>query len=140
MEVIEMKTVVCMVAIRKTRRGKEILLVRNENVWMFPGGKPKMGEGEKECLIRELEVEELPGIKLKIGTRYCSIISRRARKGDKIRVIAYVGTVEGPLAPDSELTSARWLVLHPNLRKSGLCKVVGTVPHVIAMLKKDGLL
>ena len=41
-----------------------ILLVKNENIWILPGGKPEESEPDLECLCREVS-EELSGTKLK---------------------------------------------------------------------------
>ena len=46
------------------KRGK-ILLVRRcvDGLWMFPGGRRRSQESEKDCVRREIR-EELPGLKL----------------------------------------------------------------------------
>jgi len=48
-----------------SRSRREILLVRerrNNNVWIFPGGRLEKGETPEECLVREIE-EELPDLR-----------------------------------------------------------------------------
>jgi len=47
-----------------TKRGK-VLLVRRcvDGLWMFPAGRRRPGEDDKECLRREI-AEELPKLKL----------------------------------------------------------------------------
>ena len=46
-------------------KGERVLLVRRkrDRLWMFPGGRKRSGETEKQCLRREIK-EELPKLKL----------------------------------------------------------------------------
>ena len=46
-------------------KGERVLLVRRkrDRLWMFPGGRKRRGETEKQCLRREIK-EELPKLKL----------------------------------------------------------------------------
>jgi 8-oxo-dGTP diphosphatase len=47
------------------KRGRVLLVRRRrDGLWMFPGGRRRVGESEKRCLRREIK-EELP--KLKVG-------------------------------------------------------------------------
>lgn len=47
------------------RKGRVLLVRRRrDRLWMFPGGRRRVGESERKCLRRELG-EELP--KLKVG-------------------------------------------------------------------------
>lgn len=46
------------------KRGKVLLVRRRvDGLWMFPGGRKRPGEDDKECLRREI-AEELPKLKL----------------------------------------------------------------------------
>lgn len=46
------------------KRGKVLLVRRKrDRLWMFPGGRKRGRETEKECLRREIK-EELPKLKL----------------------------------------------------------------------------
>ena len=46
-------------------RGSKVLLVRRrrDRLWMFPGGRKRARESEKDCLHREIK-EELPKLRL----------------------------------------------------------------------------
>jgi 8-oxo-dGTP diphosphatase len=46
-------------------KGGRVLLVRrrSDRRWMFPGGRKRTGESEKQCLRREIK-EELPKLRL----------------------------------------------------------------------------
>ena len=47
-----------------SRKGRVLLVRRRrDNLWMFPGGRKRGKETEKQCLRREIK-EELPNIKL----------------------------------------------------------------------------
>jgi len=46
------------------KRGKVLLVRRrSDGLWMFPGGRKRSRETEKDCLRREIK-EELPRLKL----------------------------------------------------------------------------
>jgi len=50
------------------KRGKVLLVRRKrDRLWMFPGGRKRARESEKDCLRREIR-EELP--KLSLGSRF----------------------------------------------------------------------
>src|SRR6185437_5577347 len=47
-----------------SRKGRVLLVRRRgDKLWMFPGGRKRGKENEKQCLRREIK-EELPNIKL----------------------------------------------------------------------------
>jgi ADP-ribose pyrophosphatase YjhB (NUDIX family) len=70
-----------LVAARKGR----VLLVRRrrDRLWMFPGGRKRVGENERTCLRREIK-EELP--KLKVGPLklWKEVKSKNRRSGRKM--------------------------------------------------------
>jgi 8-oxo-dGTP diphosphatase len=45
------------------KRGRVLLVRRRDRLWMFPGGRKRGRETEKDCLRREIR-EELPKLKL----------------------------------------------------------------------------
>ena len=44
-------------------RDEKLLLVRKNETWILPGGKPEKKESEIECLCREFK-EELPSVEI----------------------------------------------------------------------------
>jgi len=72
-------------------KGERVLLVRRkrDRLWMFPGGRKRRGETEKQCLRREIK-EELP--KLKLGGIRCwkEVKATDRRSGRKMNDAIFV--------------------------------------------------
>ena len=97
-----------LVAAKKGR----VLLVRRrrDKLWMFPGGRRRVGESERKCLRREI-CEELP--KLKIGPLklWKEVKAKNRRSGRKMSDAIFVAKqVSGRLkiGAKREIDRAAW--------------------------------
>lgn len=72
-------------------KGGRLLLVRRrrDRLWMFPGGRRRRGESEKDCLRRELE-EELPKLKIRRLRHWKSVRSENKYSGRKMSDAIFV--------------------------------------------------
>jgi len=94
------------------RRGGRVLLVRRrrDRLWMFPGGRRRVGESERKCLRREIG-EELP--KLKVGSvkLWKEVKAKNRRSGRKMSDAIFVAKkVSGRLqiGDEKEIDKAAW--------------------------------
>jgi 8-oxo-dGTP diphosphatase len=72
------------------KRGRVLLVRRKRDVlWMFPGGRKRARESDKDCLRREIK-EELP--KLKVGRLrlWKEVKSKNSRSGRKMNDAIFV--------------------------------------------------
>jgi 8-oxo-dGTP diphosphatase len=83
------------------KRGR-ILLVRRrcDGLWMFPGGRRRRGETDKECLRREIK-EELPKLKLGHLSLWKEVKKKNPRSGRKMSDAIGIGDKK-------ELERAAW--------------------------------
>src|SRR3954465_5720515 len=67
------------------RRGGRVLLVRRrrDRLWMFPGGRRRVGESERKCLRREIG-EELPKLKVGPVKLWKEVKAKNRRSGRKM--------------------------------------------------------
>ena len=98
------------------KRGRVLLVRRRrDRLWMFPGGRRRERETEKDCLRREIR-EELP--KLKLGRlklwKEVKVKNRRSgrRMSDAI-FIANKATGRLAIGDKQEIDKATWHKPHP---------------------------
>ena len=66
------------------KRGKVLLVRRRrDRLWMFPGGRKKARENDKQCLRREIR-EELPKLKLGRLRLWKEVKAKNRRSGRKM--------------------------------------------------------
>lgn len=94
-----------------TKRGRVLLVRRRgDHLWMFPGGRKRGRETEKDCLRREIR-EELPKLKLGRLRLWKEVKARNRRSGRKMSDAIFVANkVSGRLAIGDmkEIDKATW--------------------------------
>jgi 8-oxo-dGTP diphosphatase len=94
-----------------TKRGRVLLVRRRrDRLWMFPGGRKRGRETEKDCLKREIR-EELPELKLGRLTLWKDVKAKNRRSGRKMSdAIFIVNKASGRLAigDKEEIDKATW--------------------------------
>jgi ADP-ribose pyrophosphatase YjhB (NUDIX family) len=93
------------------KRGRVLLVRRrHDRLWMFPGGRRRGRETEKDCLRREIR-EELPKLKLGRLKLWKEVKVKNPRSGRKMSdAIFIVNKVSGRLAigDKREIDKATW--------------------------------
>ena len=81
------------------KRGKVLLVRRrSDGLWMFPGGRKRARESEKDCLRREIK-EELPKLKLGRISLWKEVKARNKRSGRKMSDAIFIAkAAKGRLA------------------------------------------
>ena len=75
---------------------KKLLLVKKNETWILPGGKPELGEEDLECLCREID-EELSGTRIKNISYYKFFDGQTPHKKDLLRAKVYFAEIYGQL-------------------------------------------
>ena len=91
---------------------RRVLLVRRrrDRRWMFPGGRRRERETEKDCLLREIR-EELPKLRLGRLRLWKEVKAKDRRSGRKMSDAIFVAKkVSGPLTigDKKEIDRAIW--------------------------------
>ena len=93
------------------KRGRVLLVRRRrDRLWMFPGGRKRGQETEKDCLRREIR-EELPKLKLGRLKLWKEVKSKNARSGRKMSDAIFIANkISGHLAigDKKEIDKAMW--------------------------------
>ena len=92
-------------------KDKNVLLVKKNQTWILPGGKPNAEETDEFCLEREV-AEELSGARIKNITYYKTCIGKSPHRGDIIQVKVYRADLqneEEPPKPSAEISEAEWV-------------------------------
>jgi ADP-ribose pyrophosphatase YjhB (NUDIX family) len=93
------------------KRGKVLLVRRKrDRLWMFPGGRKRARESEKDCLRREIR-EELPQIRLGRVRLWKEVKAKNRRSGRKMSDAVFVARkASGPLTigDKKEIDKATW--------------------------------
>ena len=72
------------------KRGKVLLVRRKrDRLWMFPGGRKRAHESEKDCLLREIK-EELPKLKLGHVRFWKEVKAKNRRSGRRMSDAIFV--------------------------------------------------
>lgn len=88
-----------------------LLLVRKEQTWILPGGKPEVDESHIQTLVREFS-EELPEARITTVTKYLgSFIGKTPHVGDQIKTHVYKVEIEGQITPSAEIKESAWVPL-----------------------------
>ncbi|HLG82501.1 MAG TPA: NUDIX hydrolase [Bradyrhizobium sp.] len=93
-------------------KGGRVLLVRRrrDRRWMFPGGRKRTSESDKQCLHREIR-EELPNLKLGRLKLWKEVKKRNRLSGRKMSDAIFIaGKVSGELTigDKREIDRAVW--------------------------------
>jgi hypothetical protein len=80
------------------KRGRVLLVRRRrDRLWMFPGGRRRASETEKDCLRREIR-EELPELKLGRLRLWKEVKAKNRRSGRKMSDAIFSSRKKQPVA------------------------------------------
>ena len=93
------------------KRGKVLLVRRRrDRLWMFPGGRKRPRETEKECLRREIK-EELPKLRLGPIRLWKEVKSTNRRSGRKMNDAIFIASKASgrlKIGDKNEIDKAIW--------------------------------
>ena len=97
------------------KRGKVLLVRRkSDRLWMFPGGRKRSRESEKDCLRREIK-EELPKLKMGRVRLWKEVKAKNRRSGRKMSDAIFLArNASGRLTigDNNEIDKAIWRKPH----------------------------
>ena len=109
-----------------------LLLTKKKNTWILPGGKPKEGESDEDCLFREINEElGLSKEQISITNYYKNFIGKTPHKGDLLENIVYFGTLKGKINASREILEAKYLFNFENYNLSDITQ------KIVNSLKED---
>jgi 8-oxo-dGTP diphosphatase len=123
-----MRKGICAVSIKDNK----ILLVKKQKIWILPGGKPEKEESDIQCLVREINKEELPGTKLKNIQFYQITEGLAPHKKDVLQIKVYFANIIGEINPSAEIKDAVWTKNPETYRLSDITN------KIVISLRKDG--
>jgi 8-oxo-dGTP diphosphatase len=113
-----------------TKRGRVLLVRRRrDGRWMFPGGRKRQNENEKDCLRREIS-EELPKLKLGRVRLWKEVRSKKRRSGPRMSDAIFIAKkTSGRLVigDKKEIDRASW-------RKPGGARLTPTSRYILSRL------
>jgi 8-oxo-dGTP diphosphatase len=93
------------------KRGRVLLVRRKrDGLWMFPGGRKRARESDKDCLRREIK-EELPKLKLGRVKLWKEVKAKNRRSGRKMRDAIFVTSKASgrlTIGDQKEIDKATW--------------------------------
>src|ERR1700733_13934386 len=94
-----------------SKRGRVLLVRRRrDKLWMFPGGRKRRKETERQCLRREIN-EELPKLKLGRLTLWKEVTSTNRRSGRRMSDAIFIANKTAGLltiGDKREIDRASW--------------------------------
>jgi 8-oxo-dGTP diphosphatase len=94
------------------KRGKVLLVRRKrDRLWMFPGGRKRANESEKDCLRREIK-EELPKLKVGHVRLWKEVKAKNRRSGRRMSDAIFVArkaSGELKIGDKKEIDKAIWV-------------------------------
>jgi 8-oxo-dGTP diphosphatase len=117
------------------KRGKVLLVRRkSDRLWMFPGGRKRGRESEKDCLRREIK-EELPKLRLGRVRLWKKVTAKNRRSGRKMSDAIFIvrkatGTLK--IGDKNEIDRAIW-------RKPRGIRLTPTSRYIVQQLFPNGI-
>ena len=115
-------------------QNKNLLVVRKNQTWIIPGGKPNQEESDLECLAREIQ-EELSGTEIENIRYYGMFTGKAPHTKDIVESFVYLADIKGELkSPSAEISGAKFI---RDYRQDNVSEVV---EKVFESLKERGYL
>lgn len=137
-----MGVVECVGGIIISEDRKRVLAVMPEwtDIYLLPGGKIEVDETSEQCLFREIEREELNGVKIiryDYFIRYDDLGKALFDEG-RLVMDTYIIVIEGIPRPSAEIKKLAWMSDEDRLEKR--VKLASGFDYFMPDLKETGLL